>query len=891
MAKTQSLRARKRRGVKKKSAGFGLSLQATFLVAMVTFTIILWAATFWTQLLPLQQLQGLRDTAIRAQDEHLAYSIGLKVARYTEAAHAVALDPHTRALLLARDKAAIAKREDELRVLFPWVITVRLLPAGIRNPVTTSEPHISYAGIDMMREAETTLKAPPVEVHVLGTPQQHIDIIEPVLDTSGKKVIGHVQVALKTDLLKQWVRLDSAKGYVQLKQKLDNRKSGLLLADAGNASLQNEVVSAEVAVPGTRWRLSFWGHSDITLNIFNTNLLMTYFIGGLMNVLLILLLWRALSRAVTRDVETYTQLVLQKARGEGRHQYQFLLKEFQAGARQIESYSMPTTMERERDDDSGSSLSVNSLSLHENLDPMFIDEDSMSVEELDDSAMRMFEKQAGGKAETTATSSQSLSSQNIAKTITDQGVQPATTAEAKDLPAIPPEEIFKAYDIRGIVGQTLTSDYMALIGQALGSEAIERGLTRISFARDGRLSGPELGQGLVKGLLAAGIDVVDVGMVPTPVLYYAAEELTDGTGVMLTGSHNPANYNGIKMVLGGETLAGETIQRLRQRIVDKDFLEGTGQYRTQPVSNDYIERVVSDVKLERPLKVVVDCGNGVAGGMAPKLFRELGCEVIELYSEVDGNFPNHHPDPSQPENLQDLIEMVRATDADIGLAFDGDGDRLGVVSPDGSIVWPDRLMMLFAADVIGRNPGAQIIFDIKCSSNLTREIWEKGGEPLMWKTGHSLIKAKMKQSGALLAGEMSGHIFFKERWYGFDDALYSGARLLEILAADSRPVQQVFASLPDAVNTPELRVEMPQSELNHFMEEILSKADFPEANVTMIDGIRADFETGWGLLRASNTTPSLILRFEGRDQAALEEVQDKFREIMLEINPGLNLPF
>ena len=343
--------------------------------------------------------------------------------------------------------------------------------------------------------------------------------------------------------------------------------------------------------------------------------------------------------------------------------------------------------------------------------------------------------------------------------------------------------------------------------------------------------------------------------------------------------------------MGDETLAGDSIQALKARIDNKDFVQGSGQYQTNPLSNQYIERITSDIKLARGLKIVVDSGNGIAGGLAPKLYRELGCEVVELYSEVDGNFPNHHPDPSQPKNLHDLIEMVQSANADIGLAFDGDGDRLGVVSPDGGVIWPDRLMMLFAADVLSRNPSAQIIFDIKCSNNLTRAIWEKGGEPVMWKTGHSLIKAKMKQSGALLAGEMSGHIFFKERWYGFDDALYAGARLLEIIAADNRKPQQIFASLPDAVNTPELRVDMQEGEQQRFMDELMSKADFPNANVIMIDGVRADFENGWGLVRASNTTPSLILRFEGKDKQALAEIQEKFRAIMLEVDPNLQLPF
>jgi phosphomannomutase/phosphoglucomutase len=587
--------------------------------------------------------------------------------------------------------------------------------------------------------------------------------------------------------------------------------------------------------------------------------------------LIILILMRALGRAISMDIETFMKLVVSEMKGSSNHKFQLYLKEFKLGARQIDSLNMLPTKERERDE-STNSMSAGSLKMDMNIDPMYIDEHSMEVEELDDDA---YEKLKHKQAQSTSTP------------------PPPKVAEppAAPPPPMPPAEIFKAYDIRGIVGKTLTAEHMGMIGQALGSEAAARGLKSIAFARDGRLSGPELGKALVKGILAAGIDVIDVGMVPTPVLYYAATERTGGSGVMLTGSHNPPDYNGVKMMLGGDTLFGDSIQALKQRIDNNDYTSGQGKYKNQPISTQYIERIVSDVKPARKLKVVIDSGNGVAGGLAPSLFTELGCEVIELYSEVDGHFPNHHPDPSQPENMRDLIEMVHASNADVGFAFDGDGDRIGVVSPNGSIIWPDRLMMLFAADVLKRNPGAQIIYDIKCSNNLTKVIWEKGGEPVMWKTGHSFIKAKMKQSGALLAGEMSGHIFFKERWYGFDDALYSGARLLEILAGDERSPQDVFSDLPDSINTPELRVEMTDSELKNLMDEIITQVDFPDANISMIDGIRADFENGWGLVRASNTTPSLIMRFEGKDKESMLEVQEKFRTLILNINPTISLPF
>jgi phosphomannomutase/phosphoglucomutase len=453
--------------------------------------------------------------------------------------------------------------------------------------------------------------------------------------------------------------------------------------------------------------------------------------------------------------------------------------------------------------------------------------------------------------------------------------------------------IFKAYDIRGIVGQTLTEDVVHAIGRAIGSEARDRGLPAVVVARDGRLSGPAFLTALGNGIRATGTEVIDIGLAPTPLLYYATHALKTGSGVMVTGSHNPPEYNGFKIMLGGDTLSGEAIQRLRRRIEDNDLVTGEkeGGYRKLAIGEDYIRRVAGDIHLQRPLKLVVDCGSGVAGAIAPDLLRALGCMPIELYCEVDGHFPHHHPDPSQPENLADLIRAVEEHQADLGLAFDGDGDRLGVIDGAGRIIWPDRQMMLYASDVLSRNPGADIIFDVKCSRHLARVIEEHGGRPLMWRTGHSLVKAKMKETGAPLAGEMSGHIFFKERWYGFDDALYTAARLLEILAAQPRPAAEVFAALPDAVATPELRVDFAEGEHHAFMEKFLAVTRFPGANIATIDGLRADFSDGWGLVRASNTTPCLIIRFEADDDAALGRVQEAFRRALLAIDPALVLPF
>ncbi|SFU59828.1 phosphomannomutase/phosphoglucomutase [Halomonas korlensis] len=456
-----------------------------------------------------------------------------------------------------------------------------------------------------------------------------------------------------------------------------------------------------------------------------------------------------------------------------------------------------------------------------------------------------------------------------------------------------PASIFRAYDIRGIVDETLTEASVVAIGHAIGSEAAARGESTVVVARDGRLSGPRLQHALTRGLTASGRDVVDIGMVPTPVLYYATHVL-DGTasGVMVTGSHNPPDYNGFKIVLGGETLSGEAITALYQRIQQGDLLEGQGSVRQEDVREAYLARILGDVRLARPLKAVVDCGNGVAGELGPQLIERLGVETLPLFAEIDGTFPNHHPDPGKPENLKDLIREVQASGADIGLAFDGDGDRLGVITPSGKLIYPDHLLMAFAEDMLSRNSGARVIFDVKCTGNLTRVIEEAGGEPEMWRTGHSLIKARMKETGALLAGEMSGHIFFRERWYGFDDGLYGAARLLEILSKQADDADTFFARYPQDLSTPEINITVTDETKFDLVARLAREGDFGDDGIkTTLDGIRVDYPDGWGLCRASNTTPVLVLRFEGKNEAALARVQRRFGEALSRVAPEIVLPF
>jgi phosphomannomutase/phosphoglucomutase len=489
----------------------------------------------------------------------------------------------------------------------------------------------------------------------------------------------------------------------------------------------------------------------------------------------------------------------------------------------------------------------------------------------------------------------------LSQAIVDSPVEtePATPLrEIRDAPKPAPVRIdrgiFRAYDIRGVVGQTLDVGVAELVGHAIGSLMADKGLNDVVVGRDGRLSGPDMVDGLVRGLRRAGRHVIDIGMAPTPVVYFGAYFLRTGCCVSVTGSHNPPDYNGFKVVVGGETLSGDAIVDLYARIAEDRLHTAPepGGSSQRDIADDYVQRIASDVQIDRRLKVVVDAGNGVAGEIAPRVLEAIGAEVKPLFCEIDGTFPNHHPDPSEPANLIDLVSMVVRFEADLGIAFDGDGDRLGVVTRDGEIIFADRLLMLFAADVLERNPGAVIVYDVKCTGRLPGHILRHGGSPLMWKTGHSLIKAKMRETQAELAGEMSGHFFFGERWYGFDDGIYAAARLLEILAGRPESASEVLKALPNGVSTPEIKVDAPRGDPHAFVERFVAQAQFDDGpRLSTIDGLRVDWADGWGLVRASNTTPVLVMRFDADSQQALTRIQDAFRHCLLQLEPDLALPF
>ena len=820
------------------------------------------------------QLMSGHILRVMAQEsEIITQQAALRVAAladyYGSTAALLAKDPDLAYLLMVGNESALQSREESLRYVFPQSINVQLLAPGISAVDMDASPPLSYAALAQMRAAEAGEDAPPIEVHLFNTPQQHINIARRVMDPAGSGVVGHLMVSLSADVLQNiFTGSRELDGYFELQQD-GARGAPAVIATYGDPSLKQGYADRVVRIEGSRWQLAWWPAVSglVVLGGISMWVLGAFLLTAAAMVVLIIVVIRKIKNALRVD-QVSMVTILKDFRSRR------LRREYPSGLAE-----MYETVEL-----------VTQLAADSQVEEQFTPAPRAPDE------VYSFEKDGSGE-ETDPLDEGSIDGGNVAEygaAIRSDSLileEDTLDMEADDEAIDIDPSIFRAYDIRGVVDHTLTVNTVRLIGCAIGSEALQRGRNTIVVGRDGRLSGPSLSEALIAGITSTGCDVKYIGCVPTPVLYFATYHLDTQSGVVVTGSHNPPDYNGLKIVIDGETLSGESIQSLRERIEARNFISGAGSVEELNVIPDYLERVRGDVTVARPLKVVVDCGNGVAGGVIPRLLKSLGCEVTELFCEVDGNFPNHHPDPSKAENMQDLVTAVGANQADIGLAFDGDGDRLGVVTADGQIIWPDRVLMLYAIDILARNPGAQIIYDVKCTRHLETIIREHGGEPLMWKTGHSFIKAKIKETGALLAGEMSGHVFIKERWYGFDDALYAAARLLEILARDERSSTEVIAALPDSVNTPEINVVMQEGEPPVFIKQLLESARFAAATVSTIDGLRADFEDGWGLVRASNTTPVLVLRFEADNDEALARIMGDFRREMLQVNRHLSLPF
>jgi phosphomannomutase/phosphoglucomutase len=776
------------------------------------------------------QRGALREQAATSA-EGVAKQLSEQMLLYRALILNLASDPLLPELFLQQDRAALDNMEKRLKQRIPHALRVHLLPAEWSRVNEEPERQLSYATLTMLRAVERSGKAAPAEIHQFNTPQQHIAFSVPVLSREGRAVFGVMHVTLPMELLEQGVQAGGGiTGALEVQQSLDNESFTLVSSNPSVSSGGTAV--GKVPVTGSIWQVAF--HPGETA-VGERNLYIDLGIvslGLLLIAVFVQFTMGRLKKGLERDQAIILRLVENALQG-----------------RKVQT-------------------------------------EKANVAEHQGTLDRLV-----GLAQEAKVGLQRRAAKQSAKAAAEKPAQ-------KKAPPVPaktgiklPKVIFRAYDVRGVVERDLTPQVVFQLGRAIGSEAYAQGQQTVIMARDGRLSSSDLAIELCRGLMASGRDVLDLGVVPTPVLYFATHFLGSNSGVMITGSHNPPEYNGLKIVIGGETLSGDSILALRQRLERGELLEGEGTRQEQDLVPDYISRIMEDVQLARPLKVVLDCGNGAAGVVAPTLLKALGCEVIELFCEVNGNFPNHHPDPGQPENLQALIAEVKSQQADIGIAFDGDGDRLGVVDSDGKIIWPDRLMMLFARDVLSRQPGTDVIFDVKSTRHLAADILAHGGRPLMWKTGHSLLKAKLNETGALLAGEMSGHFFFKERWYGFDDALYACARLLELLSFEPGGAADMFAGLPESVTTPELNMITAEGENFVLVETLIAKDSFSGAKLITIDGVRAEFENGWGLARPSNTTPSVMFRFEADDEAGLQKIQEQFRQQLLEIKGDLKLPF
>lgn len=763
----------------------------------------------------------------------------------------------------------LSSTKNALAAALPGIKGVHLFAYRNIPRTTQGATLLGFAGLELARKAETGRTLHPDAFPKDGT--WFVQLATPIRNPVSSAVVGSLLVVFDAAQLNPLLQVVNQQlgGNLALIQTVSG--TSRTIAGTGSASNTSEIRT----LSNPDWSLAYTPSGVPAAPIDMIMIALVIGIPVLVAAILVWLLLNSAQRSLRNDVTTLIQWAHKVFSGE-RLKLPTLQWGLAASSGEV-LYRLSQVVDKRIGRAAGTAKSKSSKSSPARTaapdadEPLFQDKDMPNIDMLDgDEDVLGF----GGGADDPFGASDLLD--------VEESILPQTELSA---------DIFRAYDIRGIVGETLSPEIVQIIGMAIGSEASERGVNTLCIGYDGRHSSPELADALARGIMATGCDVVHIGAVPTPVLYFATHELETGSGVMVTGSHNPANYNGLKIMLAGDTLSGEAIQKLYQRAQAGNFTSGQGSQRSEDVRRAYLDRIVGDIAVAAPLKVVVDAGNGIAGELGPMLIEELGCEVVPLYCEVDGDFPNHHPDPGKPANLADLIAKVEEVGADLGLAFDGDGDRLGVVANTGKIIWPDRLLMLFARDVVSRNPGADVLYDVKCSRRLAGVISEAGGRPIMWKSGHSLMKAKMKETGALLAGEMSGHVFFSERWYGFDDGLYSAARLLEILGIEDRHSSEVFEDFPEDFSTPELNIEVTESTKFAIVERLGQTGQFGDGNVSMIDGIRVDYADGWGLCRASNTTPVLVLRFEAETEEVLERIKTLFREQLKQVAPDITIDF
>jgi phosphomannomutase/phosphoglucomutase len=761
-------------------------------------------------------------------------------------------DGRVAAALTAGDAAALRAAESDLQQRIPGLLQVRLLPPDVNQPDPSGPAPLGYAGLDMLRRTVEGGRPAAAEVHQIKNGAPYLALALPI--TEPGRNLGVLFAAFDMRFLIPLVeRSPDFPGRLQLVQ---GGQTGYILAK-GPGELGDALYAGKVDVPESIWEVSYGIAPEVGTTGNMLTMLGLVGGGGLALLLTVVLQWRALARDLHFDMSTLVNLgeaILHREGGQARQAHLAntgdaiaLLGQY---ARQAREHRAEATLAERRATHGALPAGQPAPGAPG------VRAQGMEVEELDSSP------------------AESLAAR-------------PRTPPSIDIPA----SLFRAYDVRGVVGEALTAGFAELLGQAVATLVQEQGGRRVAVGRDTRPSSQDLSDALSSGLRAAGCDVLDIGQAPTPLLYYAMHAEPVEAGIVVTGSHNPPDYNGFKIVIGDRVLDGDDLQALRQRMLDGAFSQGNGALERTDLVGAYVDAVAQEVQLARPLKVVVDAGNGAAGDLAIATFEALGCEVVPLFCEPDGSFPNHHPDPSQPDNLAALILEVQAQEADLGIAFDGDGDRLGLVDDTGAIIWADRVLMLLAADVLGRHPGVDILYDVKSSRHLASFILGHGGRPIMWKSGHSRMRAKMLESGALLGGEFSGHLFIKERWFGFDDAVYAAARVLELMALEPRPASEMFAELPSSPSTPEYHLMLEEGQSRELMRALDAHKVFDDARLVELDGLRVEFADGWGLIRPSNTTPALTFRFEADDEGALEEIKSRFRDLLRRVAPDMHAPF
>ncbi|MDO9270612.1 MAG: phosphomannomutase/phosphoglucomutase [Methylobacter sp.] len=870
------------------------SLLSAFAVLMV---LTAGAGVYW---ISATQITQSKQDSTAAVAKSVALGITAQVNLLIDTLEKMSRDPEVLAAVTSADTAQLTTVSAKLEKHLSGILKVRLLLPGVSELDDKSVPKMGYADLDMVRETFTKNQLPAIQGDT--GPDRHLAITRRIMQND--QVVGVILASLNYDFISKIVQAAELKGgYLELRQ------AALVLGAAGEpVGAEEKNDNTQVQVANTGWQLHYqygdsanFGGLAVIIGI--------VVLPALLTLLAFFMGYRKLSTLLTQDLGSVLKACKDMMTNKRQATYPVKLSEINRVISTLVQFKR--VMDNQDSDITSDNDSVGMGGFFDDFDDAVATAapDSLAAfpsplavkstvtppgtEEVMTPAGAVAEVEQPPKAQTGSvnfnkpaivTSKPDI----VEKTVPDFFDMPISIKKTADTGII-----FRAYDIRGIVGKTLTKEVVYDIGRALGTQAKEYGCKTMVVGRDGRTSSPALAEALSKGIIATGLNVLDIGMVPTPVLYFVARHTEGRSGVMITGSHNPPDYNGLKMVINGETLADERIRQLKTCIDNQAYAASKpgSIEQNSHFSNEYIGVISEDIHIARPMTVVLDCGNGVAGELGPMLLKTLGCEVKELFCDIDGTFPNHHPDPSNPKNLSELIATVKHYKADIGIAFDGDGDRLGVVDSNGKIIWPDRQMMLFAKDVLAGKPGSEIIYDVKCTRHLPDQIIKYGGRPTLWKTGHSLMKAKLKETGAKLAGEMSGHIFFNDRWFGFDDALYSAARLLEILSRDARTSAEIFADFPDSINTPELNVALEEGENFAFMDGLFAAAHFSDGKITDIDGMRVDFPDGWGLVRASNTTPSLVIRFEADSEAAMNRIQEQFRQLMKKIKPDIVLPF